>query len=57
MSNTSSLELQLAPLLCARLCHDWAGPFGAVNNGAELLNDDGEDSVDMARDLITNCAG
>ena len=57
MSNTSSLELQLAPLLCARLCHDLAGPFGAVNNGAELLKDDGEDSVDMARDLITNCAG
>jgi len=57
MSNTSSLELQLAPLLCARLCHDLAGPFGAVNNGAELLNDDGEDSVDMARDLITDCAG
>lgn len=57
MSNTSSLELQLASLLCPRLCHDLAGPFGAVNNGAELLNDDGEDSVDMARDLITDCAG
>ena len=30
-------ELKLAELLCARLCHDLAGPVGAVATGAELL--------------------
>jgi len=29
--------LGLASLLCARLCHDLAGPLGAVASGAELL--------------------
>lgn len=33
-------ELLLAELLCARLCHDLAGPIGAVATGAELLADD-----------------
>lgn len=33
-------ELDLAELLCARLCHDLAGPLGAVASGAELLGDD-----------------
>jgi len=33
-------DLDLAELLCARLCHDLAGPLGAVASGAELLGDD-----------------
>ena len=37
MARSSSLELELAALLSARLCHDLAGPVGAVHNGAELL--------------------
>lgn len=32
--------LRLAQLLCARLCHELAGPVGALNNGAELLAED-----------------
>lgn len=32
-------DLKLAELLCARLCHDMAGPVGAAAAGAELCDD------------------
>jgi len=35
---TSSLEL--ASLLCSRLCHDMLSPVGALSNGLELLADE-----------------
>ncbi|GAA0284428.1 histidine phosphotransferase family protein [Alteraurantiacibacter aestuarii] len=35
---TSSLDL--AALLCSRLCHDLLSPVGALNNGLELLADE-----------------
>ncbi len=35
---TSSLDL--AALLCSRLCHDMLSPVGALNNGLELLADE-----------------
>ena len=57
MTNSSSLDLDLAALLSARLCHDLAGPVGAVNNGAELLAEGGAESMEDARELISNCAG
>jgi histidine phosphotransferase ChpT len=31
--------LELSELLMAKLCHDLAGPIGAINNGVELLKD------------------
>ncbi|MGE5475760.1 MAG: histidine phosphotransferase family protein [Bacteroidales bacterium] len=34
--------LQLAELLCARICHDLSGPVGAAAAGAELFEDLGE---------------
>jgi len=33
-------DLELAQLLCTRLCHDLAGPVGAVAAGVELIGDD-----------------
>lgn len=57
MTKNSSLELDLASLMCARLCHDLAGPVGAVNNGAELLAEGGAESMDDAHELISTCAG
>ncbi len=36
----SDSDLQLAQLLCTRLCHDLAGPIGAVAAGVELIGDD-----------------
>ncbi|WP_232332767.1 histidine phosphotransferase family protein [Novosphingobium aquimarinum] len=45
MNTTSSLEL--ASLLCSRLCHDMLSPVGALSNGLELLAD--EKDPDMRR--------
>lgn len=33
-------DLDLAALLCSRLCHDLLSPVGALNNGLELLADE-----------------
>jgi histidine phosphotransferase ChpT len=32
--------VELASLLCSRLCHDLMSPIGALNNGIELLSDE-----------------
>lgn len=37
---TSSIDL--AALLCSRLCHDMLSPVGALNNGLELLADESD---------------
>ena len=44
------VELKVAQLLCARLCHDLVGPAGAVNAGLELLHDEGmaAEALDLA---------
>ncbi len=41
-------DLRLAQLLCSRLCHDLAGPAGAVANGLELLEDTAGDAATRA---------
>lgn len=33
-------DLKLAHLLCTRLCHDLAGPVGAISAGVELMGSD-----------------
>ena len=33
-------SLDLASLLCSRLCHDMLSPVGALSNGLELLADE-----------------
>jgi len=35
-------DVELVALLCTRLCHDLAGPIGAVSAGVELLSDDAD---------------
>lgn len=48
--------LALAELLCARLCHDLAGPLGALGTGAELLAE-GDTGLDAeATALIASSA-
>ena len=32
--------IDLASLMCSRLCHDLMSPVGALNNGIELLADE-----------------
>ena len=41
----SMSDLNLAAMLCSRLCHDLVGPIGAIGNGIELLS--GEDDPEM----------
>lgn len=36
----SANSLDLASLLCSRLCHDLLSPVGALSNGLELLSDE-----------------
>lgn len=53
-------QVKLAELLCSRLCHDLAGPIGAVATGAELLADeDGMtgDDQEMAAEALALLAG
>ena len=41
-------SIRIAQLLCSRLCHDLAGPAGAVNAGVEFLNDGGGEASEAA---------
>lgn len=49
-------ELKLAEMLCTRLCHDLAGPVGAVSNGAEFLTESNDDIREQATELIASSA-
>ncbi len=40
--------LFLSELLSAKLCHDLAGPIGALNNGVEFLKEGADDGVGLA---------
>jgi histidine phosphotransferase ChpT len=51
------IPLDLAALLCSRVCHDVISPVGAIINGLEVL--DGEEDAEMreiAMDLIKKSA-
>jgi histidine phosphotransferase ChpT len=58
MSVTTSLEaLDLAALLCSRVCHDLISPVGAVVNGLEVLEDDNDEQTKtFALELIKKSA-
>lgn len=49
-------ETRLAEMIATRLCHDLTGPIGAVNNGAEFLDDEGFDMQHEAMKLILGSA-
>jgi histidine phosphotransferase ChpT len=49
--------LDLAALLCSRVCHDVISPVGAIVNGLEVLEDESDASMrDFALDLIHKSA-
>ena len=58
MSGPIVLEsLDLAALLCSRVCHDLISPVGAIVNGLEVLEDDNDESTrTFALDLIKKSA-
>ena len=48
-------DLELASLLSSKICHDFIGPVGAIYNGLELLDEDGdEESKSYAMEMIKN---
>jgi len=50
-------KLDLAALLCSRVCHDVISPVGAIVNGLEVLEDENDASMkQFALDLITKSA-
>jgi histidine phosphotransferase ChpT len=49
--------LDLAALLCSRVCHDLISPVGAIVNGIEVLEEDkDEETRTFALDLIKKSA-
>ncbi len=50
-------SLELAALLCSRVCHDLISPVGAIVNGLEVLDDDPKpEDRDFALELIRKSA-
>lgn len=58
MSDSNSIDaLDLAALVCSRVCHDLISPVGAIVNGLEVLEDDNdEETKTFALDLIKKSA-
>jgi len=58
MSGKPIEALDLAALLCSRVCHDLISPVGAIVNGLEVLAEEkDEDTKTFAMDLIKKSAG
>ena len=58
MSGTPIEALDLAALLCSRVCHDLISPVGAIVNGLEVLAEEkDEETKNFALDLIKKSAG
>ena len=57
MSGSSIEALDLAALLCSRICHDLISPVGAIVNGLEVLAEDkDEENQAFALELIKKSA-
>ena len=58
MSGTPIEALDLAALLCSRVCHDLISPVGAIVNGLEVLAEEkDEETKTFALELIKKSAG
>src|SRR5208283_5723527 len=57
MTIVALAPIDLAALLCSRVCHDVIGPVGAIMNGLEMLDSEkDEDMRAVAMDLIKKSA-
>src|SRR5215831_4272584 len=57
MSEPSIDALDLAALLCSRVCHDLISPVGAIVNGLEVLEEEKDEATkEFALDLIKKSA-
>jgi histidine phosphotransferase ChpT len=58
MSGFSIEALDLAALLCSRVCHDLISPIGAIVNGLEVMEEGKDEATKtFALDLIKKSAG
>ena len=58
MSGSSIEALDLAALLCSRVCHDLISPVGAIVNGLEVLEEEKDEATKtFALELIKKSAG
>ena len=46
MTDVSLSALDLAALLCSRVCHDVISPVGAIVNGLEVLEEEKDDRTE-----------
>ncbi|XUU61956.1 histidine phosphotransferase family protein [Erythrobacter sp. HA6-11] len=54
---TTNSQIELASLLCSRLCHDLLSPVGALSNGLELLADETDPAMrDRCVELLEQSA-
>jgi histidine phosphotransferase ChpT len=57
MTESSIKALDLAALLCSRVCHDLISPVGAIVNGLEVLEEEKDEATkEFALDLIKSSA-
>lgn len=58
MSDDKLSDLDLAALLCSRVCHDVVSPVGAISNGFELYDDPDTDQEmkDTALEMVRSSA-
>jgi len=57
MSGSALTALDLAALLCSRVCHDLISPVGAIVNGLEVLEEEKDESTqEFALELIKKSA-
>ena len=45
LDDKAGSELELAALLCSRLCHDLVSPIGAISTGMEILVDEKDENM------------
>ncbi|MBI1207925.1 MAG: hypothetical protein GC191_11635 [Azospirillum sp.] len=55
-ANSQPWATRVVELMCSRLCHDLAGPVGAIRNGVELIEEMGGEIGDDALGLIGHSA-
>jgi len=47
-------DIKFCELLCAKFCHDMAGPIGAINNGIDFIESRNEDMKRLSIELVSS---
>ncbi|MEN8236882.1 MAG: histidine phosphotransferase family protein [Pseudomonadota bacterium] len=56
MTQASITDLEMAQMMCSKLCHDLITPVGAIGNGLELLAEPSAGSMNEMMDLVAQSA-